>query len=78
MLAVQVFPLVLSHPDQPANTEPVLGVAVRVTLVPSDTVEEQLLPQSIPSPVTVPLPSPDFWTESVRRAPKVAVTVTSL
>jgi hypothetical protein len=77
MVTLQVFPLVLSHPNQVANTEPELGVAVRVTLVPSDTAKEQVLPQLIPPPVTVPLPSPDFWTERVRSGPKVAVTALS-
>jgi hypothetical protein len=57
-LTVQVFPLVLSHPDQLVSTEPLLGVAVRVTLLPLTRTSEQSLPQSIPVPVTVPLPVP--------------------
>ena len=43
-------------PLQPANVCPVLGVAVKVTLVPLVYVSEQSLPQAIPVPVIVPLP----------------------
>jgi hypothetical protein len=59
-LTVQVFPLVLSHPDQPVSAEPLPGVAVRVTFVPLTRTSEQSLPQLIPVPVTVPPPVPDF------------------
>jgi hypothetical protein len=58
MVTVQLFPLVLSHPDQLVNDELVLGVAVRVTAAPPARLKEQLLPQSTPPPVTVPLPVP--------------------
>jgi hypothetical protein len=58
MVTVQVFPLVLSHPDQLVNDELVLGVAVRVTAVPPARFKEQMLPQLIPPPATVPVPVP--------------------
>jgi hypothetical protein len=58
IVTVQLFPLVLSHPSQPVNDELVLGVAVRVTAVPPARLKEHVLPQSIPPPVTVPLPVP--------------------
>jgi hypothetical protein len=62
---VQVFPLVLSHPDQLVSLEPLPGVAVRVTvleagLLSARKISEQSSPQLIPVPATVPLPSPDF------------------
>jgi hypothetical protein len=34
MLTVQVFPLVLSHPVQPAKVDPAAADAVKVTEVP--------------------------------------------
>ncbi len=54
-------------PLQPANTDPLAGVAVSVTLVPELNDAEQVLPQFIPDGllVTVPLPVPVFVTESV-------------
>jgi hypothetical protein len=64
MVTVQPFPAVLSHPSQPVKDELVLGVAVRVTTVPPARLKEQVLPQSIPPPVTVPLPVPSRWTDS--------------
>jgi hypothetical protein len=45
-------------PDQPENDEPDVGVAVRVILVPVVTVDEQVEPQEIPVPDTVPDPAP--------------------
>lgn len=47
-------------PDQPMNIEPVDGVAVNVTDVPDEITAEQVEPQLIPEPVTVPEPEPDF------------------
>jgi hypothetical protein len=69
-----MYPLmVLSHPDQFANVEPLLGVAVRVTLLSPRKLAEQMscgkettVPQSIPPyPVTIPLPLPEFSTVRV-------------
>ena len=55
------MPFPLQAPDQPVNVELAEGVAVRVTdPVP---VMEQVLPQFILPPVTVPLP--DFVTVRV-------------
>src|SRR5512139_1980813 len=60
--------------DQDRNSELPSGVAVKVTSPCKRS--EQSLPQSIPAPVTVPLPVPAFWTDSVPYcAAKVAVTV---
>ena len=54
-------------PDQPANVEPVLGVAVRVTLMPDAMRALHVAPQSIPEveETTDPVPVPDFITVSV-------------
>src|SRR5437868_12123457 len=56
-------------PDQPPNTKPEFGVAVRVMLAPVANAEVQVWPQSIPAGflVTVPLPEPD--SEMVNFAP---------
>ena len=53
-------------PLQPTNVEPVAAVAVRVTIVPLLKLAEQVLPQLIPlgELLTVPLPVPDFATDS--------------
>ncbi|OHC91541.1 MAG: hypothetical protein A3J99_04270 [Sideroxydans sp. RIFOXYD2_FULL_59_7] len=53
-------PVPEQDPDQPLKTEPVAGVAVRVTEVPSSKPAEQVVPQSIPvgEEATVPLPVP--------------------
>jgi hypothetical protein len=49
-------------PLQPANTDPVDGVAVSVTVVPEENEFEQVDPQSMPDGllVTVPEPVPAF------------------
>jgi len=60
MVTVQLFPSAPSHPDQLVNDELALEVAVRVTAVPPARLKEQVLPQSIPPPVTVPLPAPEL------------------
>ena len=52
-------------PDQPEKVEPLDGEAVKVTAVPLFTVVEQVEPQEIPLPETVPVPVPDLETESV-------------
>jgi len=51
-------------PLQPAKAEPVAGVAVRATGVPSVKDEEHVFPQSIPAGLllTLPLPAPLFPT----------------
>jgi len=57
----------LHAPLQPANDEPLLGVAVSVTDVPISQSAEQTVPHAIPSGVldTVPVPAPASMTESV-------------
>lgn len=47
-------------PDQPWNTDPVLGVAMSITV--PDPVIEQELPHDIDPPETVPEPAPDLAT----------------
>jgi hypothetical protein len=49
-------------PPKPANVEPLAAVAVSVTIVPLATLAEQVVPQLIGPPATVPLPVPDFVT----------------
>ena len=69
--------LVQKKSDQPTKTEPVLGVAVSVTVcVPAGNVNVQVAPQLMPAGllVIVPVPFPTVDTVSVE-APKVAVTV---
>ena len=62
-----VLPLQSLTPLQLAKVEPLLGVAVRVTVVATGKVAPHVLPQSIPTGelVTVPLPLPAFATERV-------------
>jgi hypothetical protein len=65
-------------PLQPVNVDPAAGAAVRVTAVPPVKACEQVAPQEMPAGelVTVPLPVPDFDTESVKDDwTKEAVTV---
>jgi hypothetical protein len=57
--------LVEGATDQPENVEPEVGVAVRVTIVPVVTEVEQVEPQLIGPPETVPVPVPDLVTERV-------------
>ena len=47
-------------PDQPAKVEPVVGVAVKVTVVPEVMVAVQVEPQEMPLPDMVPEPAPDL------------------
>jgi hypothetical protein len=56
----------LHAPPQPANVEPLAGVAVSVMLVPAVSVALQVLPQLIPPvlEVTVPVPVPALATVS--------------
>jgi hypothetical protein len=59
-------PIPLQAPDQPANVEPVLGVAVSVTDVPLAKLALQVGPQLMPDGllVIVPVPAPPLCTVS--------------
>jgi hypothetical protein len=74
-VAVPLHPL----PLQPANVDPVPGVAVKVTVVPDTKLKPQVAPQSIPGGlvVTVPSPTPALLTVRVNvfGAAKLALTV---
>jgi hypothetical protein len=61
VLAVRVtahVPVPLQAPDQPANVEPVLGVAVSVTGVPLAKLALHVCPQLMPEGVLVIVPAP--------------------
>ena len=62
---VQLEPDEESQPDQLAKEAPDAAVALRVMEVPLATVTEQVVPQSMPPPVTVPEPEPALATSSV-------------
>ena len=66
-VTLQVAPLVLSQPTQPANVEPTSANAVSVAGVPKSSDALQVAPQLIapPAPVTVPDPVPLLCTVSV-------------
>jgi hypothetical protein len=59
-------PVPLQAPDQPANVDPVLGVAVSVTGVPLVKLALHVVPQLIPEGllVIVPVPVPALATVS--------------
>lgn len=59
-------PVPLHAPDQPANVEPVLGVAVSVTDVPPAKLVPHVCPQLIPEGLlaTIPFPVPVLCTVS--------------
>jgi hypothetical protein len=81
MLSVQVLPKAFSQSSlQPPKLPPPVGVAVRVTAVPSAKLCEQSVPQSIPAgeEVTVPVPLPSLNTDRVRRGPTCVVSVSEL
>jgi len=65
IVTLQVPPVVLSQPLQPANVEPASAEAVSVTAVPEASEALQVAPQLIAPPVTVPDPLPPFCTLSV-------------
>jgi hypothetical protein len=59
-------PVPVQAPDQPANAEPVLGVAVSVTDVPLAKLALHVDPQLMPDGllVMVPVPAPPLCTVS--------------
>jgi hypothetical protein len=63
-LTTQVDAVPVHAPDQPANAEPLFGVAVKVTLVPDAKLALQAEPQEMPAGllVTGPLPAPALET----------------
>jgi len=62
---LQLLPELESQPDHPTKVEPDAAVAVRVMAVPAGRTDEQVLPQLMPFPVTVPAPEPVLETVSV-------------
>jgi hypothetical protein len=64
---IQVLVPLQPPPDQPANIDPLEGVAVRVTWMPEVKLASQVAPQLIPVglEVTVPVPLPVFVTVRV-------------
>jgi hypothetical protein len=59
-VSVRLQVLVPLHPpDQPANVEPALGVAVRVTAVPLAKLVLHVAPQLIPAGLLVMVPPPE-------------------
>ncbi len=67
IVTVQVPDAFVQSPLQPAKTEPVVGVAVRTTEVPSLKLAVQVAPQLMPAGllVTVPVPPPPLVTDRV-------------
>lgn len=57
-VTVQVVLVPVQDPDQPAKVEPVVGVAVRVILVPEINLILQVLPQLIPEGELLIVPEP--------------------
>src|SRR5438874_12283823 len=66
-VTVHVAPDTVSHPLQPAKTESLAALAVRVTTVPLAYASEQSVPQLMPGglEVTVPVPAPVRKTDRV-------------
>ena len=58
-------PVPVHAPDHPEKVEPERGVAVRVTMVPDESVVWQREPHEIPPPDTVPCPVPCLETARV-------------
>jgi hypothetical protein len=74
----------VSHPFQLVKLDPVAGVAVRVTTVPSSKKPSQMLPQPIwegltdgrlETEVTVPLPVPAFIADNLAHTTKLFLLV---
>ena len=63
-------------PDQPANLEPEVAVAFRVTFIPTAKRRLQVVPHEMPAGVlvTVPLPVPALTTVRSLATANVAVT----
>src|SRR5437867_1164460 len=59
-------PVPVQVPLQPVKTDPVAGVAVRVTTVPLTKLAAQVAPQSTPVGVLVTVPAPAPALETVR------------
>jgi hypothetical protein len=71
LLTLQTFPARVSHPTQPPNVDPLLGVAVNVTVLPLAKfalhVDAQLSPGG--ELVTVPAPAPAKTTARIGPGP---------
>src|SRR6478609_2072836 len=78
-VSVTVHAPVPVHPPpvQPANDEPLTGVAVSVTVVPAGYVSAQSVPQLIPAglEVTLPAPLPANATDSAFTSVTVSVVL---
>ena len=80
MTMVQTFAVAPAvQPDQLVNTEPLAGVAVRVTVEPgrnpAEQVEPQLMDAGVSPLMTVPVPVPALVTVSVLGGRNAALTV---
>jgi hypothetical protein len=64
-IVIEQEPVPLHAPDHPKKVEPPFGEAERMIEEPEIKTWEQLLPQEIPPPFTVPLPVPLFETVRV-------------
>ena len=62
------------EPDQPANVEPDVGLAVSVTFVALAKPAEQIVPQLIPVGLEVTMPEPGPASDTVSACPSRGVT----
>jgi hypothetical protein len=62
IVTVMVALLPMQSPDQPANTAPWPGMAVKFTCVPCGNWAAQVPGQSMPSGLLLTLPEPDMTT----------------
>jgi hypothetical protein len=67
IMAVQIVPFTVSHPVHPLKVESVAATGVSTAAYGAAYVPWQSPPQSMPGPVTVPLPEPVLFTVRVRR-----------